>query len=326
MNSTGDLAAVKDAGASILDPRSSILPVICGPTAAGKSAVAMWLAKRHDIVIISADSRQVYRGFDIGTSKPSARELKQVPHRGIDIADPSERYSAAAWCAMAREAVLQAPSTKHQAVVVGGTGFYIKALFEPLWEEPELDAGARKAVQAALADVTTDELRRWCTALDPARSHLGRTQLLRAVEISLLTGKRISDLHKTGPTQGHYRARYLVVDPGAELATRIAERTEAMFDAGWVKEVRGLMKSVPADAPAWKASGYETVRAHVSGDLDRRAAQEKIVIETRQYAKRQRTWFRHQLPEESTTRVSPNAAGWEDVVEEWFTRLLDPKS
>jgi tRNA dimethylallyltransferase len=302
-----------------------MIPVICGPTAAGKSAIAQWLASKHDLLIISADSRQVYRGFDIGTSKPSEAELKAVPHRGVDVADPIERYSAAAWVAMAQDAIRQASSSKLQAVIVGGTGFYIASLFNPLFKEPELDASSRAAIQSALADESTENLRRWCSALDPARAHLGRTQLLRAIEIALITGTRLSDLHKSTASQSSYTARYLVVDPGPVLSTKIAVRTGSMFKNGWIDEVRQLMKTVPADAPAWNASGYRTVRQHVEGTLDRETAIEHIVIQTRQYAKRQRTWFRNQLKEEQVTQVSSEAPDWENAVHQWFLRSVDSR-
>ena len=318
MSSTGGLGGASGAGEGLLPPPCSLLPVVCGPTAAGKSAIAQWLAQRHNILIISADSRQVYRGFDIGTGKPSASEQQAVPHRGVDVADPRERYSAAKWNAMARAAIAEARESGRQPVIVGGTGFYISTLFQPLWHEPELDPAARTAVQAALAAITTDELRRWCTTLDPARAHLGRAQLLRAVEIALLTGHRLSDLHKAGASQADFRGCYLLVDPGPELAVSIAARTSAMFEAGWTQEVTGLMQSVPADAPAWNASGYRTVREHVEGTVHRSAAIERIIIETRQFAKRQRTWFRHQLDATQVTQLAPNATGWEDVVEKWI--------
>ncbi len=300
-----------------------VIPVVCGPTAAGKSEIALWLAARHDVLIISADSRQVYRGFDIGTGKPSKSEQAKVPHLGIDVMDPTQRYSAAAWTMMATAAIAEARHAGRVPLVVGGTGFYIKSLFQPLWEEPELATAARAAVESALADVSTEELRRWCSSLDPARAHLGRSQLMRAVEIALLTGHRISDLHKSSAAKAHYTPHYLLLDPGLTLPTRMASRTAAMFDAGWCDEVRRLMQSVPADAPAWNASGYRTVRQHVEGALDRAAVIEKIVIETRQYAKRQRTWFRNQVDNERVTRLAPQAPGWEDAVEHWFEQATD---
>jgi tRNA dimethylallyltransferase len=157
---------------------------IVGPTAAGKSAVALWLAERHAATLVSADSRQVYRRFDVGTAKPTAVERVRVPHRGIDLVEPTERYSAAAWAAGAARWIGEAEAAGRAPLVVGGTGLYVRALFEPLFAAPPLDAARRGALERWLADAPVAELQRWCRALDPARAHLGRTQLLRAIEIA----------------------------------------------------------------------------------------------------------------------------------------------
>ena len=278
----------------------------------------MWLAQRRSITIIGADSRQVYRGFDIGTAKPSAADRARAPHRGIDVAEPTERFSAADFAALATDAIAEARREGRQPVVVGGSGFYMAALFKPLWEQPELDAEARAAVQRALDAMTTDELRRWCAALDPVRAHLGRAQLLRCVEVALLTGERLSDMHLTRARPVAVRASYLLVDPGTELHARIAARASAMFAGGWTDEVRRLMDVVPQDAPAWNATGYDAVRRLVAGELDSSAALEHVVIETRQYAKRQRTWFRHQLKDERVQRLSLSESGWQEKVDRWI--------
>ena len=306
-------SSADSAGAEVI----ATVPVICGPTAAGKSDVAMWLAGRHPVEIISADSRQVYRGFDIGTAKPSMTERERVPHHGIDVAEPAERYSAAEWSAVAQRAIRDALARNRIPVVVGGTGFYIAALFKPLWEEPTLDPEQRLAVQRELDRFSLDELRRWCAALDPARAHFGRAQLLRAVEVALLTGQRLSSMHVSRARPALWAPRYLLVDPGMDLQARIAGRTAAMIEQGWVDEVRGLMH-VPEHAPAWNATGYALVRQHVAGTLVREEMLERIVIDTRQYAKRQRTWFRHQLEPERVTRISPLASGWQEKVEQWM--------
>ncbi|MEX2177126.1 MAG: tRNA (adenosine(37)-N6)-dimethylallyltransferase MiaA, partial [Gemmatimonadaceae bacterium] len=299
------------------------VPVICGPTASGKNAVAMWLSLRREITIISADSRQIYRGFDIGTAKPSAEDQARVPHRGVDVAEPTERYSAAQWGSLARTAIHDAIAAGRQPVIVGGTGFYIGALFQPLWEQPSLDPDRREAVQRVLDAQSTDELRRWCAALDPDRAHLGRAQLLRAVEIALLTGERLSHLHVTRARPTEWRGSYLLVDPGMELPSRIVARASAMFDAGWPEEVRRLMDLVPEDAPAWHASGYDAVRdlVRVGGAITSTAALERVVIETRQYAKRQRTWFRHQLAREDVRRLAFGESGWQEKVDRWITEV-----
>jgi tRNA dimethylallyltransferase len=154
--------------------------------------------------------------------------------------------------------------------------------------------------------------------LDPERAHLGRVQLARAVEIALLTGQRLSDLHRTRAQAPTIRARYLVVDPGTSLGAWIEQRVDIMLAAGWPEEVRGLTTWLDDAAPAWKASGYRVVRDLVRGCVSADTARERIVIETRQYAKRQRTWFRHQLPPESTTRVNPNDRNADALLSAWW--------
>lgn len=294
------------------------LRIICGPTAAGKSALALALAQRHGATIISADSRQIYRGFDIGTAKPSPAERARVPHRGIDVADPEERYSAARWADDAGGWISAAHAEGRAPLIVGGTGLYLRALVAPLFDEPPLEPSRRAALAAQLETLTIAELRAWCARVDPPLARLGRSQLLRAIEIATLTGERLSALHRREPRATAHTARYLVVDPGPSLAGRIEARVDAMLAAGWANEVRALERSVSAMAPAWKASGYRWVREMVGGRVDHATARERIVIETRQYAKRQRTWFRHQLPPDRTTRVSPDDPQFTRIAEQWW--------
>lgn len=282
----------------------------------------MWLSLRRELLVISADSRQIYHGFDVGTAKPPRADLERVPHRGIDVAEPAARYSAADWVTMAQRAIGEAKATGRIPIVVGGTGFYIGALFKPLFAEPPLDGDRRVALQAELERLEAEELRRWCLSLDPARAHLGRTQLIRAVEVALLTGQRLSELHASNSRPSLYEPCYLLVDPGTELQGRIVTRASAMLDAGWTDEVKALMQDVPADAPAWNASGYGVVRELVEGAIDRETALERIVVETRQYAKRQRTWFRHQLQRDTVQRLHPGASGWQEVVDSWITEVV----
>lgn len=291
--------------------------VICGPTAAGKTAIALRLAEETPSLVVSADSRQVYRGFDVGTAKPTREELAGVPHRGIDVANPTSRYTAALWAQRADAWIAEAIAEGRRPIVVGGTGLYVRALFEGLFEEPPLDVERRRRLEAIIGALPVDELRRWAMQLDPGRAHLGRTQLLRSIEIALLTGRRLSELHRERPRSTRWRPRYLVVDPGPALADRIGARIDEMLDHGWPDEVRRLMQTIPADAPAWNATGYDVVRRLVRGELTRDAARNQILIDTRQYAKRQRTWFRHQLPEGSVTRVNPLTDGWRAIVREW---------
>jgi tRNA dimethylallyltransferase len=278
----------------------------------------MRLAERFGGLIIGADSRQIYRGFDIGTAKPTADDRRRVPHRGIDLVDPVERYSAAAWAEGARAWIREASGQGRIPVVVGGSGFYIRGLVDPLFREPPLDPGRRAALQAELDALRTDELRRWCERLDPSRAHLGRTQLLRATEIALLTGVPISVWHQRSGGVPALDVRYLLLDPGRRLLERIVERIHVMLAAGWIDEVRDLAEHVPPGAPAWNATGYRAVLDLGRGHLSTEAAIERITIDTRQYAKRQRTWFRHQLPVRSVTVLEPTSARAERAAAEWW--------
>jgi tRNA dimethylallyltransferase len=306
------------------------LRVVTGPTAAGKSAVAMHLAAEHQLAVISADSRQIYRQFDIGTAKPSPHELAVVPHAGIDILEPTARYSAHAFAHDATMWMVEARSQRRTPLIVGGTGFYIRALVSPFDAGPELDHDRRTALEPWLAALSPDELTRWARRLDPARAHLGRTQRLRAIETALLSGLRLSDTHRgppptadrdpivTTPAPTTSKVSYLVVDPGPILADRIERRVHAMASAGWFEEVEALLRIIPPDAPAWNACGYGTIRSSLEGRMTRAHALQQVVIETRQYAKRQRTWCRHQLHGGPVTLLDPDAPDAMEQASAWF--------
>lgn len=290
--------------------------MICGPTGAGKSVLALPLAESAGAAILSADSRQVYRRFDVGTAKPTPAERARVPHFAIDVAEPTARYSAAAWAEEASRTL--GALAGRPILVVGGTGFYLRALFAPLFAEPPLDPERRAAVQAELEPVPTPELRRRVERADPARAHLGRAQLLRSLEVVALTGRPLSAWHAEAARPPRFRARYCVLDPGAALSGRIEARADAMLDGGWPEEVAALARTVPDAAPAWNATGYEAIRAMVRGEISRAAARDRVVVETRQYAKRQRTWFRHQLGDAPVSRIDPAAAGAERALAAWW--------
>jgi tRNA dimethylallyltransferase len=302
----------------LADSSAGPIRVICGPTAAGKTGLALRLAQHADIVVVSADSRQLYRRFDVGTAKPTPEEQRAVRHLGIDVLDPTERASAAWWGDHADAWIRETRAAGREPVVVGGTGLYLRALFGDLFDEPALDAERRTALGVELATLHTESLRRWVRELDPARAHLGRTQLLRAAEIALLTGRRVSDLHRERSRPARWRARYLVVDPGDELAHRIEHRTRTMIAGGWREEVRALMRDVPADAPAWNACGYGAIRQLEDGTLSEPEAEQRVVVATRQYAKRQRTWFRHQLVGQDVTRLDPRVPDWQARAINWW--------
>ena len=315
MSSNGDLGG---ASPPSWPSRARTLPVICGPTASGKSALALRLAEVTGAAIISADSRQVYRGFDIGTAKPTRAEQGRVPHYGIDVVEPDERYSAADWAASVPGWIAENEVAGRKSIIVGGTGFYLRALFAPLFDEPHVDDEQRSSVRRALADMTGEEIRRWCEAIDPSRAGLGRAQRERAIEVALITGRRISELHMERPRAATQTARYLVLDPGASLSETIASRIDAMLEAGWLDEIRTLAARVDPLARAWTATGYDTMQRVVSGDITLEKGRELVTIATRQYAKRQRTWFRHQLAGEDVLRIDPRDAGAFDRVVTWF--------
>ena len=294
------------------------LRVVAGPTGAGKSAIGLRLAEQHGAAIISADSRQIYRRFDIGTAKPTRDERARVIHHGVDVADPVERYSAARWAENADAWIASDVAASRQSIVVGGTGFYLRGIFAPLFAEPPLDPSARTALQDWLATLPAAELRRWCDTLDPPRAALGPAQLRRAIEVALLAGQRLSDLHSVPRAAPRFRARYLLVDPGPILRDRISSRVDAMLNGGWPEEVERLVGDVPEEAPAWNAAGYATVRRMVRGEISRMHAREQITIETRQYAKRQRTWLRHQLGDAPATLVNPDAPDAMSIVDRWW--------
>ncbi|MFL5480628.1 MAG: tRNA (adenosine(37)-N6)-dimethylallyltransferase MiaA [Gemmatimonadaceae bacterium] len=299
------------------------LRIVCGPTGAGKSRVAMMLAEEYEAAIVSADSRQVYCYFDIGTAKPTRDECTRVTHYGVDVAEPGERYSAARWAREAVEWIECAGELDKAAIVVGGTGLYIKALVQPLFDAPAMDPVVRSQLESQLSEKSVDELRRWCEALDPSRAHLGRTQLLRSIETALLAGGRMSELHEVHAATAvaaDVQPTYLVVDPGDGLASQIEHRVDQMLDRGWIDEVKRLLTRVPTDAPAWKASGYAAIRDHVEGKTGLSTTRERIIIETRQYAKRQRTWFRHQLPADAVTKLNPLDSRAAAIAREWWER------
>ena len=313
---------------TVSEPAS--IRVIVGPTAAGKTAIAMDLADEFGLAIISADSRQIYRGFDIGTAKPTREERERVPHFGIDIIDPTERYSAHRW---ATDVVAWSDESRTQGrepLIVGGTGFYIRALVQPLDDGPALDPERRAALDRWLESLDGNEVERWCRRLDADRASFGRTQHLRAIETALLAGTKLSAAHspaqRAASPSGEriigaaaMPARYLVVDPGTALAPRISARVRSMVASGWVDEVRALRTRVAPAAPAWKASGYGAIGEAVDGRCTVEAAVERVIIETRQYAKRQRTWNRHQWPGESVTVIDSTASDARERARAWWT-------
>lgn len=310
------------------DDRSRPPPVLAltGPTAIGKTALALPLAERLDGEIISMDSRQVYRGMDIGTAKATAAERARVPHHGIDLVDPGERYSAGRFARNARRWVADIRRRGRVPILVGGTGFFLRALTHPLFEEPAMDPDRRAALRSYLDALPDGVPARWLAALDPEsaerlRERGGRQRVFRALEVALLTGQPLGWWHETRPGPEPVDIHVFVLElPREQLYERINRRVDAMLAAGFVREVEALLAAghAPGD-PGMNATGYPEVAAYLAGDSTLEDAADRIRRATRRYARRQVTWFRHQLPA-GTVRLDasrPASELVEEVVQRW---------
>ncbi|HET9707207.1 MAG TPA: tRNA (adenosine(37)-N6)-dimethylallyltransferase MiaA, partial [Gemmatimonadales bacterium] len=220
-------------------PDRPLTPVLVGPTAIGKTAVAIALAQRLPVTIISADARQVYRRLDIGTAKPAPTLRAQVPHEGIDLVEPGERFSAGRFARDAAGWLTAARASGRLPLVVGGTGFYVRALADGLFQEPPLDPVRRDEVREWTTMLPGADLSRWALRLDPRFSGGGRQRATRAIEVALLTGRPLSLWQRMARVAGVMRPWYIVLTlPRELLRRRIAERVDAMLGAGLVDEVR----------------------------------------------------------------------------------------
>ncbi len=300
-----------DLAAPVIPP---VIPVLGGPTASGKSDLALELAERFGLEIISADAMMVYRGLDVGTAKPSPDERSRVPHHLLDVAEPDETFSAVRYVRLAEMAIAETLERGRLPLVVGGTGFYIRALTEglptvpaadpeaqrPLWER--LEQGGLDALEAELYRLSPDDARR--AQRNPRR-------LVRALEIWARTGRSPTSF-PPAPPRYHYSKRRLEPERGA-LVERIERRTAEMFAAGLVAEVRGLLERFPDSTTAFQAIGYKEVRAALEGEYPLADAPDAVTRATRRYARRQETWFRR---EPGMTRLEPG----DDAA--WLTALL----
>jgi tRNA dimethylallyltransferase len=273
------------------------VPVLVGPTAVGKTAVAIALAAHWPLEIISADSRQVYRRLDIGTAKPTRKERARVPHHGIDLVEPGSRYSAGHF---ARDAVCWLDDIRSRGnlpMVVGGTGLYIRALAEGLFAEPPLDPGKRRSLDAWTARLEPIELLRWAGRLDPGFRGGGRQRAARAIEVALLSGYALSYWQQAARAQGSLDPWYIVLTvPRPVLHQRIARRADEMVRRGLIEEVAAVLAEGHGPiTPGLDGIGIREAVEYLHGKRSRATVAGAIAVGTRQYAKRQQTWFRHQL-------------------------------
>ncbi|TVR63211.1 MAG: tRNA (adenosine(37)-N6)-dimethylallyltransferase MiaA [Gemmatimonadales bacterium] len=283
---------------------------LVGPTGSGKTALSIPLARRLDGEIISMDSRQVYRGMDIGTDKVDPEARGQVQHWGLDLVEPGERFSAARWARLARGWIAEIRSRGRVPILVGGTGFYLRSLQEPVFQEPPRDDHRRRELERWLDRLPLHELVRWAERLDPERADLaaagGRQRLIRTLEVAILTGRSLSWWHRHAPPAWPaVRVSVVLLEmPREVLYRRINERAREMFDGGLLDEVKALLDggAQPED-PGMTGTGYREAAAVLSGRMEVDEAVDAVQRATRRYARRQITWFRHQLAETGVLRL-----------------------
>lgn len=275
------------------------LIVVVGPTATGKTTLALRLARSYDGEVIGADAYQVYRGMDIGTAKPTIEELDGIRHHLIDVVDPNEKFDAHRYVELANAALSEALDRGKTAIVAGGTGLYVRALIRGLADMPGADAGLRALLHVRAADEGSEALHEDLSLVDPeyaariASNDLVR--IIRALEVHTLTGRTITAIHHEHQRQpDRYQTLWLGLDPGRSvLRERIRERTDQMFESGFVDEVRRLLDAgYGPELPPMRALGYQPVCQLLDGAIDETEARRLTFRDTARYAKRQRNWFR----------------------------------
>jgi tRNA dimethylallyltransferase len=277
---------------------------IVGPTGTGKTALSVEVARRLGGEVVSMDSRSVFRGMDVGTAKPAPEERGEVPHWGIDLAEPSERFSAGRWARYARERIAEIRARERVPMLVGGTGFFLRALTHPIFREPEMDPERRRRLAEELAALDEGELLRRLEALDPEsaerlRGWGGRQRLMRALEVPLLTGRTLPWWHRHAPPEAEPVPvlPFVLQVPREVLFERIDRRIGEMVAAGLVEEVRALAARLGEDAPGLNAHGYAELIPHLRGERTLEEALALVSRNTKSYTKRQLTWYRTQLPQ-----------------------------
>jgi tRNA dimethylallyltransferase len=271
--------------------------VLAGATGTGKTAVSLELAARLGGEVVCADARQVYRGLDVATGKPTAEERARVPHHGFDVLDPREPTSAGDYVRRTAPLLGALAERGRVPLLVGGTGLYLRAAHAGLAEVPAIPDDVRERVRARLAEEGAPALHAELLALDPPLARrlapADGQRIARGLEVVIATGRPLSDWHDDATGDPAPWFWVVLVRPRADAARSIAERARAFFDAGLVDEVKGLVASgVPATAPGFDALGYREALEVLEGRLEREEAIERLVRHTVHYAKRQATWWR----------------------------------
>jgi tRNA dimethylallyltransferase len=275
------------------------LIVILGPTASGKSALAVSLAERFGGEVLACDSTQVYRGFDIGTGKLTPEERRGIPHHLIDLVDPSAVFTAGEYRRHALTVLTDTQARRRLPILTAGTGLYLRALLEGLADAPERSDALRSRLQASVARRGQGHLHRMLTRLDPVAaariSSNDGQKLMRALEICLLAGKPVTDVHRAGRArlEGYTVLKLGLNPPRAALYERIGRRVRGMLDRGWLEEVSALIDSgAPLSAKPFEFIGYRELHDRREPGSPSPKVTEAIAQATRRYAKRQLTWFR----------------------------------
>jgi tRNA dimethylallyltransferase len=286
--------------------------------------LAVELAVRLGGEIISADSRQIYRRLDVGTAKPDAEERRRACHHLLDIVDVGERYSAGRFARDARSALEKIESSGKVPIICGGTGFYIEALVRPMFTEPDAGPGERERIRAELAEQAASQGRQALyerlRQVDPRRAaslHPNDLQRVgRALELFMLTGSTMSELHDQVQKKAEFAPFMILLEPESQWhESRIAGRAGWMLENGWVEEVRGLLEEgVSSKAPGMESLGYAEVIQLATGEIDLEQAGETIALKTRQYARRQRTWFKAR---DTSLSIDPREFEFKNVLGAW---------
>ena len=300
------------------------LVVIAGPTATGKTAAAIEVARQFDGELVGADSVQVYRGFDIGSAKPGADELEGLPHHLLDVLDPDQDIDAVAYANLADAAIRSIHDRGHLPVVVGGTGLWIRALVRGLVDVPPVDPGVRERLEKTAAARGAPALHAKLALVDPISAdavHPNDTlRIVRALEVYEQTGTPLGALraaHALG--EPRYRAVFIVLDMDREQhGVVIEERAKEMLDAGWVDEVRALRTQWGDDIRPFGSVGYREVLEHVRDGIPLEETLRQVRKSTRVYARRQRTWFKGEpgVSWRSESAELREASGLDHIAEE----------
>ncbi|MEM9729461.1 MAG: tRNA (adenosine(37)-N6)-dimethylallyltransferase MiaA [Myxococcota bacterium] len=303
------------------------LVIVAGPTATGKTAFALALARRLDGELIGADSVQVYRGFDVGSAKPTQTELDGIPHHMIDVLNPDQDIDAMRYAALADEAISEVLSRGRLPIVVGGTGLWIRALLRGLVDLPPVDPALREALEIEFEADGGETLFAKLAAIDPITAESvhpnDAVRIIRALEVYAQTGQPLGELRRSHGLGGaRYDAVFLVLEMERSAHDEaITQRVQTMLAAGWADEVRGLLSHWGAEVRAFGSVGYREMLAHVRDGVPIDETQRLIRKSTRTYARRQRTWFKSEPG--VSWRHDGSAASIEDAVER-VSRELRP--